>query len=197
MQQAIIQIKCPFDGTILSVKNQPGIENKTVTCPICKNSYPFKDYKKVVPGMQQQAPAPGYGGFNPGMHDDGGHTELPTMNQIIGRLNVRETGDVFQLRPGRNIIGRRAQQSQADFMIDTGAGRQMSREHIIIDVKNVPAKGFVHYISLFKEKVNDTFVGNDRLYYGDCLVLAHGDMIKLPDATIKFELPEEDATQLS
>ena len=50
----IIQIKCPFDGAILSVKNQPGIETKNVTCPACKHKYPFTQYKRVGPILNIQ-----------------------------------------------------------------------------------------------------------------------------------------------
>lgn len=221
----VIQIKCPFDGTILSVRNQPGIESKNVTCPICKNSYPFHEYKRVTPGAgrnvapptsQQGGGMPGGGGAPvppPLRHGGGGapagggaawnrrqpaeeaHTQIPTTNMIVGRLTVERTGESYQLRPGRNIIGRRAQRSSANFMIDTGNSRQMSREHIIIEVSNEPGRGFVHRISLFKERVNDTFVGRDKIMYGDRMVLNHGDRIQLPDAILKFELPEEDATQ--
>ena len=70
----------------------------------------------------------------------------------------------------------------------------MSREHIVIEIKKVPAKGFVHYLSLYKEKVNKTFVGNEPLVYGDCIILNHGDIIKLPDADLRFEIPNEDDT---
>ena len=51
-----------------------------------------------------------------------------------------------------------------------------------------------HYLSLYKEKVNKTFVGNEPLVYGDCIILNHGDIIKLPDADLRFEIPNEDDT---
>jgi hypothetical protein len=66
----------------------------------------------------------------------------------------------------------------------------------VIEVKRVPAKGYVHYVSLYKEKVNPTYVEDELLQYGDCLVLSHGDVIKLPDVTFKFEIPDEDATEI-
>ena len=52
----IIQIKCPFDGAILSVKNQPGIETKNVTCPACKHKYPFTQYIRVGPTVNNEDP---------------------------------------------------------------------------------------------------------------------------------------------
>ena len=44
----IVKIKCPYCGSVLSVKNQIGIESKSVTCPICKQKSPFMDFKKVI-----------------------------------------------------------------------------------------------------------------------------------------------------
>lgn len=196
----IIRIKCPFDGAILSVKNQPGIENKLVTCPICKQKFPFSQFKRITP-------APSY--------QEEGETELPDMdgrargygaeehttiaqsqaNFTLGRLKVVGTATSFQLRAGRNVIGRKGMKSLADFQIDTAEKRAMSREHLQIEVKKVPGKGVVHYVSLCKEKVNRTFVGNELLMYGDVLILNHGDIIRLPDATLKFEIPDEDMTE--
>lgn len=43
----IIQIRCPFCRAILSVKNQPKIESKNVTCPVCKHKYPFPQFKRI------------------------------------------------------------------------------------------------------------------------------------------------------
>ena len=199
----IIKIKCPFDGTILSVKNQPGIEHKQVTCPVCKNKYPFTEFKKVgpipsndeegdtiYPGMKQQAKPSYY------QEEEPTTTELPQMNFTLGRVKVVGTAVSFQLHSGKNVIGRKGVKSVADFQIDTAENRAMSREHIQIEVKKVPGKGFVHYVSLYKEKVNKTFVGDTQLVYGDVLILNHGDILKLPDATLKFEIPDDDATQI-
>ena len=195
----IIQIKCPFDGAVLSVKNQPGIETKNVTCPICKHKYPFTQFKRVFKSSSSanEDPATEY-------PENGGHTCYPNgddtnygeMNFTLGKIKLLDSGLSFQLKPGRNVIGRKASKSAADFQIDTADKRAMSREHIVIEVKKVPAKGFVHYLSLFKEKVNKTCIGNEPLLYGDCIVLKHGDIIRLPDATLKFEIPDEEGTDI-
>lgn len=185
----IIQIKCPFDGAILSVKNQPGIETRNVTCPICKNKYPFSSFKRVAPSTPSDDSSTQY----PGQDDC--TSFAPQQNNIIGRIVVEDSGRTFQLKPGRNIIGRKGQKSTADFQIDTAEKRAMSREHIVIEVKKMPAKGFVHYISLSKEKVNRTTIGKSQLLYGDCLILNHGDIINLPDASLRFELPDDEGTQ--
>lgn len=194
-----IQIKCPFDGAILTVKNMPGIEKKNVSCPVCKNKYPFTQFKIVTPASAGDADTD-YSGFNEektsyGPQVKSEDTQLGDKNLIIGLLRIEGTGISYQLRPGRNIIGRKAEKSGADFRIDTGEKRKMSREHIVIDVKKVPSKGFVHYLSLFKEKVNKTFLGSEELLYGDCMVLNHGDLIRLPDAVLRFEMPDDEGTE--
>ena len=197
----IIQIKCPFDGAVLSVKNQPGIETKNVTCPICKHKYPFTQFKKVIPANSNDDPDTEYpNGDESTSYAYGGDSDEKTdfgeMNFTLGKVKLIGTGISYQLKVGRNIIGRKGTKSNANFQIDTAEKRSMSREHIVIEVKKVPGKGFVHYVSLFKEKVNKTYIGNEPLLYGDCIVLNHGDIIKLPDASLKFEIPDDEGTDI-
>lgn len=195
----IIQIKCPFDGAILSVKNQPGIETKKVTCPVCKHTYPFTEYKIVKSNLYndtQNTDNPNEEKTKYAYDKKDEATELPNVNLTIGRLKLIGTNISYQLKSGRNIIGRKSAKSAANFQINTGDKRFMSREHIVINVKKTPGKGYVHYVSLFKEKENKTFVGNEPLLFGDCIILSHGDVIKLPDATLKFELPDDDCTKI-
>ena len=197
----IIQIKCPFDGAVLSVKNQPGIETKNVTCPICKHKYPFTQFKKVIPANSNDDPDTEYPNgdestsyaYGAGSDEK---TDFGEMNFTLGKVKLIGTGISYQLKVGRNIIGRKGTKSNANFQIDTAEKRSMSREHIVIEVKKVPGKGFVHYVSLFKEKVNKTYIGNEPILYGDCIVLNHGDIIKLPDASLKFEIPDDEGTDI-
>lgn len=194
----IIRIKCPFDGAVLSVKNQPGIESKNVTCPICKHKYPFTQFKRVLPDSGNEDPDTEYpgGDEHTSYEGNGEKTDIKEdLNNSIGMLKVIGLHSSYQMKPGRNIVGRKAQKSVADFQIDTAEKRLISREHIVVEVKKVPSKGFVHYASLYKEKVNDTFIGNERLMFGDCIVLNHGDVIRLPDVTLRFEIPDEEGTE--
>lgn len=200
----IIQIKCPFDGAVLSVKNQPGIETKNVTCPICKHKYPFTQFKRVSSATGNEDPDTEYPGYDEHTNYDGEHTSYGEKkaetgkqpNYTLGKVTVAGSRQSYQLRPGRNVIGRKGMKSGADFQIDTADKRSMSREHIVIDVKKLPLKGYVHYVSLYKERVNKTSIGNEPLLYGDCIVLNHGDMIKLPDATLRFEIPDGEETEI-
>lgn len=197
----IIQIKCPFDGAVLSVKNQPGIESKNVTCPVCRHRFPFTEFRRVTQADAGSDPKTEYPGgeehtsYAYGNKNSGGAVP-PQENFTLGTLKVVGVCASFQLKPGRNVIGRKGLKSTADFQIDTGENRSMSREHIVVEVKKVPGRGFVHYLSLYKEKVNRTCLGAEPLSYGECVVLSHGDIIRLPDADLKFEIPDDDATDI-
>lgn len=198
--EEIIQIKCPFDGAVLSVKNQPGIESKNVTCPICKHKYPFTQFRRIDKSVGFEEEGTEYSYPEKEHHhyanegDSGKAAGAEGLNLTLGTVRILSTGQRFLLRPGRNVIGRRSMNSTADIQINTGDQRVMSREHIVIEVKKMPSKGFVHYVSLFKPKVNKTFVGSDPLFYGDCIVLNHGDRIILPNENLIFEIPDEEGT---
>lgn len=194
----IIQIKCPFDGAVLSVRHQPGLEAKNVTCPICKHKYPFTQFRRVTSDTGNDDSPTNYpDGFERTRYGNEEPTELCVQQDYtLGRVRIVGSGKSYQLRPGRNVIGRKGVKSNADFQIDTAEQRAMSREHILIEVKKVSGKGFVHYISLFKEKVNKTYIGNEQLFYGDCIVLKNGDIIKLPDASLKFEISDNEGTDI-
>jgi hypothetical protein len=200
----VIKIKCPFDGAILTIKSVPNIETKSITCPVCKKSYAFTQYKLMTPppppidiatdypddpfGQPKKPAAP-----QPPFGSETEINEEPTKEQqVIGRLVLQPSGVTYQLKLGRNVVGRKGVSSKADLQIDTEGKRNMSREHLVIDVKQEPGKGIVHYASLFKELVNDTYVNKARLAFGDCVVLNDGDLIRLPDATLKLVIYDEE-----
>lgn len=193
----IIKIKCPNCGAVLAVKMQSGIENKKVTCPVCNESALFKDYKKVTPKINSDDTQ--YPGSSEESTDYKEDTELGGIksNNITGHLKaISGTTGVFQVNLGRNVIGRKASSSKANIKIPVSSEKnRLSREHIVIDVKNVPGKGLVHYLSLYKERLNDTFLNKVKIEYGDCLVLNHGDVLELPDVRLRFEIPDEDMTE--
>ncbi len=126
---------------------------------------------------------------------DGEATEQTDLdNMMIGCLKMKTSGQTFRLSPGRNVIGRKASASSANIQLDTGENHRVSREHIVIEVKKIPGKGFVHYLSLFKERVNSTLHNKGSLLFGDCVILKNGDTISLPNFDIVFELHESEGT---
>lgn len=194
----MIKIKCPFDGAILTVKKQMGMETKSVTCPVCHNRYPFTQFKVIGEASMSYHDSPNTcyphsSISNPKSAPE--PTQFPSGNYTIGQLVDISTGRVWKLMPGCNIIGRKASKSSATIQIETGDNRSMSREHIVIEVKKVMG-GFVHNLALFKEKVNKTQIGANELLYGDKIILAHGNLITLPGVTLKFEIPDEEETKI-
>ncbi len=188
MIQQTIMIKCPACGAVLTVKNQPGIETKNVPCPGCKQRIPFRNFQRVVPRKKVVGTVYPENYQNRRPSDSGSKQETEKLNSHVGQLCLLPSNQMFQLREGRNIIGRQATQSAATLQIPVTGSLRMSREHLVITVENVPGKGFVHVASLFKPKFNETRVGGKVLAYGDSVVLEHGCQIELPDATLVFLL---------
>lgn len=182
----LIKIKCPWCSAVLTVKNFEGIETKSVTCPVCKQKSPFTKFKKVTGDDEKEKThyLKGWKAAEPTDPD----------NLMIGRLKVKSSGQTLQLSPGRNVIGRKASASSADIQLETGENHRVSREHIVIEVKKIPGVGFVHYLSLFKERVNPTFYNMRSLLFGDCVILKNGDTISLPNFDLIFELQESEDT---
>jgi len=188
-----VKIKCPYCSKVVSINNMPGIENATLRCGACKQKSPFKLWIRVVDNDDKT------------LYNTDDKTQIAgipnhklDVNFVIGRLiSLDNPKVVYKLKLGRNVVGRKANVSSADIQIFTGECRRMSREHIVIDVKNVEGHGLTHYISLYKEKLNPTYVCDEKLVYGDCLVLNHGDLIKLPDCTLIFEIPDEEGTEIN
>ncbi len=191
----ILKIGCPVCGAVLSVRNQAGLESKSVTCPICKNKSPFTSFKRIADKVEEECTQ--YPDED--RHEKSVENEMTDLNVglnfTLGQLHVVGQHVSFQLKPGRNVIGRRTSGSSSTVQIPCESKR-MSREHLIIEVKKNPAKGFMHYVSLYKEQVNPTFIGNVKLEYGDSVVLKDGDIIKLPEVDLRFMVPDEDKTEI-
>lgn len=206
MEKNIIKIKCPRCGAILRIANAPGIDDKTATCPVCKQKLRIGDCDRVVPKAVEKTEYPEKTEYQYGGIPSSGKVgpEATTVddehivNYTLGQLTVLSSGECFRLKPGRNTVGRRTDSiPHADFEIMTNSNR-MSRLHIVIVVRKVVGQGYMHYVSLCGQKANATFVGDNRLEVGDCLVLNDGDVLKLPDKpdiSVKFEIPNSEKTQ--
>ena len=196
MEVPVVKIKCPYCGAVLAVKKTAGIEGKSLTCPVCKESARYNAFKLIVDNKQEEHTE------YPSGHGGSDEATIPiktneSLNYTLGQLRVVNSDiSAFRLKVGKNVVGRKATASMADFQIPTGESKRLSREHLIIEIKKIPEKGFVHFASLCKIKSNATFINNERLEYGDCIILQHGDEIKLPDISVKFELPDDEGTDL-
>lgn len=200
--EEIIRIQCPSCSTVINLKNGQGYEKMSLTCPICKRRNPFTSYKKLglktnSMGWQQNPQPQPIIQSRPVARQREDSTQLGSYNSNIGKLILLPMGITYQLKEGFNTIGRKSGTSKAGFQIDTGSRRGMSREHVAVEVVKEKFKGYVHYISLCKESVNPTTINGQKLKYGvDRMILNHRDIIRLPDAELRFELPDDEETQL-
>lgn len=195
-----MRIKCPHCGNILLVKQQISNPRIIITCPVCKEQSPLALFKIIDSQMQNNVQPQGNnsdstkyqgGGYDHTQYHDNSNerTELNTHSGIGSFAELSSSGTTHQLKMGKNIIGRKwSGNTITDIAIDTPGKNRMSREHLVVEVKDVPGKGIVHYASLYKQNVNKTFINKEKLDFGDRFVLNNGDIIELPDASIKFIL---------
>lgn len=191
--EELIKIRCPFCSTALTVKRIPDIEKKSVTCPVCKQKSPFKDFTQTFNADSET----NYGNPHSNKSYDSENSQNSfgeNSNSFIGELINMDTGDVYQLQPGKNVIGRKATSSKATIQIPTGDNKRISREHLVIDVRRVAGKGYVHYISLYKKETNKTIVGTSQLLYGEELALKNMQLIDLPELTLMFQIQDNEGT---
>ena len=198
-----IKVKCPECGTVLAIKPQPGIESKSIKCPACNEKNMYSDFLPFRPVVKNMVTA---------LHDDTDEDatcvmsdrqkeQLPPVATAIGMLEIlnREPSKatLYQLKMGRNVIGRKATASTADFQIPLlPEQKKMSREHMVIDVEMIPGRGLTHQASLYKEQVNETLVNGVALQYGEKVPLKDQDRIRLPHAELLFTTPDDEKTEI-
>ncbi len=187
-----VKIKCPYCRAVLAVRKQPGLENKNVTCPVCEKKSPFSDFEMIVYEDHENT-------VYPGASQDSGKSEISgaaAQNYTLGVLTMPDSGLSFRLKTGRNIIGRKADTSSADIQIPVADNKKrLSRNHLVVDVKKVSNKGFVHQVSLYKKDLNATYINGELLEFGDCVIIKDGDILELPDVRLKFRMPDIDETE--
>lgn len=164
----ILVVGCPVCGAVHRVVAAAGMEGKSLTCRRCGTRQPFVKYRPISQGESETSV---------------GTSEVCSP----GVLECPSLGLSFQLKAGRNVIGRKAESSKADVQLPC-RGRLASREHIVIDVVGSPSAGYVHQVSLYKERVNKVLVGSGVLEWGDVLVIGNGDSLTIPDEPSGIDL---------
>ena len=184
-----MNIKCPHCGKLLLIKQQITDFSKIITCPVCKESSALSNFRIIEPANQPKSDHTQYGPQG-GSTEIGGHGAGSQGSTTIGTVTVMGTGnEQHKLRLGKNIVGRAWEgNTRTDIQIPTPGKLRMSREHLVIEVKEVHGKGTVHYASLYKQQVNTTYVNDEQVSYNDCIILKDGDIIHLPDADLKFTI---------
>lgn len=175
-------IVCPECHQQLSFPEQPGWQNKLVKCPKCR----FKAEASVYRLGSQARGA--YGA-------DDSATQLVSITKTaydVGRLRVKNTNEVHDLRSGSNVIGRSATTGTADIKI--GTDMYMSRRHVQIDVvKSV--RGYEHHLVEINSK-NIVKLNGKPINRGDVLILKFGDVLTLGTTDVVLESGDNESTQL-
>lgn len=212
----IKRICCPNPqcGARVKLEFHPVFKEKNVgiTCPICKQKFPFNDWIEYVEPQQnkpsdQPQPQP-----TPQKRADDNKTELdnvvhqmhvkPLQKQVskdeentnlgsleqmytIGRLLLPGCTQPVQLKVGSNIIGRKANSSTASIQVDDPS-HMMSRTHFYINVKQ-STTGMFHSFYLTPGTKNPTYLNGNKVDPDDKYFLNDGDCIRIGDVEIKFE----------
>ncbi len=192
--EQFIQIKCPYCGAVLKVKQQAGLEKASITCPVCKRKTPFSGFEKVNNGQSEETEVHGYPKSNP----NGEPTDIGGLSHGgIGCL-VETTGKRWSLHPGVNTVGRKLQSGaqQVDIPIQDYTGeRRMSRNHAKVEVVQLGNGAYKHILYNWQNK-NATYVGGEVLNEGDRIILQHGMSIRFANIDVKFVIEDNEATTI-
>ena len=188
-----MEIKHRTCGAVLQIPRIDDMEKLKkgkITCPVCKKTVPFAEFSIIEKENNEATNTD----ENSELTDN---TIKETHNFILGKLTFEPPVlSPITLRVGNNIIGRKCNGSTADIQIPiANESKRTSRDHIKIEVKSIKGRGYVHCVSLCKERVNTTYFNNKPMQYGDCFVLKNGDILKLPDSTITFLLSDPNDTE--
>ncbi len=200
-----IRIKCPFCGAVLKVRQQPGLERASITCPVCKRKSLFSGFQKVVEQGSEDTELPG----RHGRQGQSEETELPggssagTEKTEVGRPVVSYIGSIVEksgkrwtLHLGVNTIGRKLQSppQQVDIPITDYTGeKKMSRCHAKIEVVRLANGAYKHIIYNWQNK-NATSIGGDVMEPADRIVLHNGMVVKLANVDVRFVIEDPEAT---
>ncbi len=170
-------IKCPTCGTTLEVKNSKNEDCKVIKCPTCSSQLRVR--------FQEQPQPSDPGTVIGGSTVSEGERTVIGGNQKFSKAFLVCDGVRYKLSEGRNIVGRKSDNSTADVQINT-TDRYMSRLNTLITV-NKTDQGIVVYIAKYKN-VNPILVGKIELLDGDVVMIRNGESFTMGKTTIKLVL---------
>ncbi|MDE7136104.1 MAG: FHA domain-containing protein [Muribaculaceae bacterium] len=192
-----MKIICPVCGAMLKLPETPGIENKNVKCPVCNNTNAFTKFRRIVENSTAPKPRPHAPNFDGAPANNVDDSATKVLDQTTFAKNqkknktpgvLRAGGMVFPLQMGKNIIGRQSSGQQATISLPCPDNKRMSRQHLLIEVKNNPDGSLSHVASLYKQQTNSTYINGQQLFFGNFIVLNDGAHITLPNYEIEFNL---------
>ncbi len=193
MQQATpdkIKITCPQCKSTLSVNRSPGIENKALTCPVCKYKAIVSSYMNSAINVQTpscDAPTEVGGKQTP--------PPIPSSVKPVSEVPVclKVNGVMHPLKVGSNSVGRKAKSGTADIQI--AGDKYMSRNQGIFYVEKT-LNGFIYkYQEL--GAANHSVISGVVLEDGDVVAIKVGDVLLMGDTSVQLcECFDEDKTQI-
>lgn len=191
---SFIQIKCPFCGAVLKVRQQAVLEKASITCPVCKRKSLFSDYESIISKDSEETELPS--SFKSAQSSE--ETEIVSaVNMTIGCL-VEKSGKHWPLHSGVNTIGRKLQSDpqQVEIAISDYTGeRKMSRSHAKIEVTR-QANGSCKHVLYNWQNKNHTCVGGEPIEAEDRIVLHSGMVIKFANVDVTFVIEDPEATTI-
>ena len=180
-----IKVRCPKCGKVLRLADNPNIDNAVFTCPVCHEKHRVGECQKIVdaPKTNIACEETQYG-----FASSSGGEETQIVGSVpktnVGVL-VDGYGSKYQLGIGLNTIGRKASTSDASVQICVD-DRYMSRNHAIIEVKNVGGKT-LHFFRNGANK-NPSYVNGVLVGESDKIILNNNDRIKLGMTEVIFKM---------
>jgi len=165
-------IRCPKCEVALQVKNSSGERVKPIRCPKCGASLlvMFNNTKEGQEDTQKPSPDAGETRFAGGMG----------MSDFCIMCGEKK----YSLQKGSNVVGRLAEGSGANVMIQT-SDPYMSRRHAVITVIQLQ-DGTLKVVITNGRNKNKTFVNGNALEEGDSVVLSVGDKIQMGKTIMKI-----------
>jgi len=169
----MIPVKCPHCQVGLKVDEQKipkGIN--AFKCPKCKHDIPVSFLEKKD---EHRTGGTDTVIFQPSKKEGGKLTVFPNEN-------TKE--QVFHLREGNYIVGRKAAVSNANIRIETG-DKMVSRNHFLLNVRKDSQGGLIHCLSDNQSK-NKTMYNGKYLEEGEEVVLRNKDEIRIGNTLLHF-----------
>ena len=169
----MIPVKCPHCRVGLKVdekKVPKGISS--FKCPKCKQDIPVSSLEVK---REQRAGETNTVIFQPSKTGGGKLTVFE---------NSQTSEQIFHLREGHYVVGRKASVSNANIRIET-ADKLVSRNHFRIDVKKDAQGGLIHCLSDNQSK-NRTMYNGKYLEESEEVVLQDNDEIRIGQTMIRF-----------